>query len=162
MAHNRTKILSTYYRNVRGLNTKTSTTKMRIEAANYDIIGFTETWLQDGVNDSEIFPTQPPAKHYNVFRSDRNLALSGKSTGGGVLLATESSLNATRMTNFERQELEMVWLKITLDYILYVCCVYIPNRNDTSSYIAFYENLLDNTAMMEEGAHMLILADFNL
>ncbi|CAF4761859.1 unnamed protein product [Pieris macdunnoughi] len=47
--------LNIFYQNVRGLRTKTSTFYRNVCVNNYDIICITETWLLEGISDSELF-----------------------------------------------------------------------------------------------------------
>ena len=82
--------LTIYYQNVRGLNTKTHELKNSSYYCNFDIIGFTETWLSPQVLNSELFSNE-----YLVFRSDRRTSLLNIKRGGGVLLAIHNNLSAT-------------------------------------------------------------------
>ena len=52
----------------------------KIFSSNYDILVFTETWLNINVNSAEI-----GLDDYNIFRDDRNPAYASR--GGGVLIA---------------------------------------------------------------------------
>lgn len=92
---------------------------------------FTETWIQYGLHDGELFPLD----NYIVYRNDRGLSATDKSTDGGVLLAIKTGIPSTRLTNFENKSLEMIWLKLDLGYPLYVCCVYLPDRFTYTTYI---------------------------
>ena len=56
-----------------------------IAKEDYHLIGITESWCNDSVNDSELY-----LKGYNLFRIDKK---SG--TGGGVLLYLHETLSAT-------------------------------------------------------------------
>lgn len=47
----------------------------------------TETWLQDSVFNAELFSSD-----YDIFRYDRNLVLTDRTTGGGVLVAFRGEL----------------------------------------------------------------------
>lgn len=49
--------LSLFYQNVRGLRSKSKEFFLATSAANFDIIALTETWLTDGHNSSEYFPS---------------------------------------------------------------------------------------------------------
>lgn len=67
-----------YYQIVRGLYSKTPDSSLLFSV----VICLTETWLQDGVYDCELFPPQ-----YKVFRYKRDHVTTGISTGCGILLA---------------------------------------------------------------------------
>lgn len=60
--------LIVYYQNCGGLKTKLSDIRLNILSHHYDIIIFTETWLQPNIYDSELLDDR-----YLVFRRDRNL-----------------------------------------------------------------------------------------
>lgn len=47
--------LNVYYQNARGMRTKTNIFYRNVCSNNYDIILLTETWLVDGIADSELF-----------------------------------------------------------------------------------------------------------
>ena len=53
----------------------------------FNIIALTETWLNDSVSDSELFPDL-----YSIVRSDRNFSITGRSKCGGVLVAFSNSV----------------------------------------------------------------------
>ncbi|XP_043464467.1 uncharacterized protein LOC122499932 [Leptopilina heterotoma] len=92
--------LSIYYQNVRGVRTKLTQLTQCIPFIDYDIIVFTETWLNESFNTKEL-----GFQNYNVFRSDRCLNSSDSLRGGGVLIATSCVLRAsiisTTITNIE-------------------------------------------------------------
>ncbi|CAF4761876.1 unnamed protein product [Pieris macdunnoughi] len=81
--------LNIFYQNVRGLRTKTSTFYRNVCVNNYDIICITETWLLEGISDSELFDNR-----YLVWRRDRNYAATEQSKGGGVLIAVKREIPA--------------------------------------------------------------------
>lgn len=152
-----------YYQNVRGLNSKTNLLLPLISLLIYDIICFTETWLTDGFNSSEIFPSDK----YSVYRKDRNRGLTGKDSGGGVLIAIKNKkhLNVQRLYSFERPELEMVWLRIGYETPIYLCCTYLPQRSIYAHYNNFLKSLQDNVAaisLQDKEYNILICGDFNL
>lgn len=72
------QVLSIYYQNCRGLNTKLNNIYMSILQHNYDIIVLTETWLQERIADSCFIDTR-----YRVFRCDRQLDRCDKRDGAG-------------------------------------------------------------------------------
>jgi len=60
---------------VRGLRTKTEALYTSVLSEDYDVVGLTETWLNDGIFDAELVDTR-----YVIERQDRN---SNKSGGRG-------------------------------------------------------------------------------
>ena len=53
----------------------------------YEILCFTQTWFENRVENSVILNNE-----YTCYRSDRNLTLSEKETGGGVVLLIKNNL----------------------------------------------------------------------
>lgn len=152
-------LLNLYYQNVRGLNGKTHLIYPQTAALFFNLICFTETWAQEGLYNSEIFP----ADHYDVYRRDRDLDLCGKSSGGGVLIAVKRPLGARRMYGFECPGLKALWIRIDLEIPLYICCVYLPNRSVATPYQLFFKSLQDSIAQIEDDDFkILIVGDFNM
>lgn len=76
------------YQNVARLRTKAATLFTNVLAEDYDIIAFTETWLCEGINDSELFDNR-----YTVIRRDRDGGPQEIKGGGGVLLAFKKEIH---------------------------------------------------------------------
>lgn len=66
-------MLDIYYQNLRGMRTKTNAVFNNIMQNKYDVIAFTETWLNSNVNNGEFIDTR-----YNVYRRDRTCSLNSK------------------------------------------------------------------------------------
>lgn len=101
-----------------------------------------------------------------VFRSDRNLELTGKSHGGGCLIAIKNYISANRVTEWENElPFENIWLQINLKQShkkLFIHTAYItPNtkHNAYKTYFDHYTNILCNSNI---GAEFILLGDFNL
>lgn len=90
--------MAVYYQNVRGLRTKCKVFSTNLNLNYYDIIGITETWLNDSVFNGELFNDQ-----YVVFRRDRSTSASPKIDGGGSLLAINKNYTShcTRRLEWE-------------------------------------------------------------
>lgn len=154
------RIFKIYYQNVRGLNTKTNI-KSNISASDYDMIVFNETWLQDGFFSEELFDDS-----FVVFRSDRDLALTGKCSGGGCLIALKNSISAIRLHDYEKElPFENIWLQINLNHShkkLFINSPYInPNAklNTYKTYFDHYSNIICNS---HPNSEFVILGDFNI
>lgn len=87
--------ISVYYQNTRGLRTKTSTFFRNICLHDYDVILLTETWLTEGINNSELFNDR-----YMVWRQDRDYSATKQKLGGGVLIATRKGLTVVPQLPF--------------------------------------------------------------
>ncbi|CAH2096629.1 unnamed protein product [Euphydryas editha] len=91
------KLNSVYYQNVRELRTKTHNFLCNISCTNYDILVLTETWLNDKINDEELFDNR-----YTVYRRDRETTgFHPEKEGGGVLVAVSNRFHSTRLSKSE-------------------------------------------------------------
>ena len=110
-----------FYQNVRGLKTKLKDFFMSVSSGVYSVIIITETWLDDDINDNELFSNQ-----YIVYRKDRSLNTSEKKWGGGVLIAVNKSLKS-KILPISDPSIEEVWISVQFED-LQVCVgtVYIP------------------------------------
>ena len=54
----------------------------------YDVIVITETWLNESVYSTELFPD-----YYSVVRCDRKFSAVNRSTGGGALIAFSPNIS---------------------------------------------------------------------
>ena len=74
--------LSCIYQNTRGIKSKLEELNAYVSSVDFSFLCVSETWLTKDVLDAELFPID-----LTVYRADRNLRVSGKTRGGGVLLA---------------------------------------------------------------------------
>lgn len=84
-----------YYQNVRGLRTKTEI-RSKISASQFELIAFTEHWLNDGFVSSEYFDDS-----YFVERNDRKRL--DKKWGGGALIAIKINIPYKRYYDWENE-----------------------------------------------------------
>lgn len=155
--------LSIYYQNVRGLRTKCLTLYNNILSSEYDVLCFTETWLQDDILDTEICDSR-----YSVFRCDRDLISTNRSTGGGVMVCVRRDLCASLRLEWSCDLIESVCVcvpgrRLGSNSHLNIILLYLPpdyNLIETrlqgvlDSFLRFYNlNPADN---------YLFLGDFNL
>lgn len=135
---------------------------MQILSNNYDIIVLTETWLCDGVVDSEIFDDR-----YEVYRRDRDTCLTGnsKKSGGGVLIAVSNRFTSYREPSWE-SDCEDLWVTIEIrvnhkTLSLHMCSVYLPppvNKTNLESFLERANEVLE----MNNNNPTIIVGDFNL
>lgn len=162
-----------FYQNCRGLRTKVAHgLRNRISRHNYDLIGLTETWLNDSIESEEIFD----GGLYTVHRCDRtartysrpgesNVSNNGNLVGGGSLIAIKNHIPALRLTEWESEApYENVWLKISTSNStkLFVNCVYINNLNSFDRFMTYLNLLHDIINRREPNGKFIILGDFNL
>lgn len=148
------------YQNVRGLNTKINTFFKSVSHGEYDVVALTETWLQDDVKTSEIFPDE-----YIVFRKSRDVISTQLNRGGGVLVAAKQHLNAEhvdlREFNSQFPSIDIVACKCLLKFKkLFIFAVYIPPSISLNELEYFFECLeqLDNVFDNK----VIIFGDFNV
>lgn len=148
------KLLHVYYQNVRGLRSKTTDFRLNIISNNWDIIALTETWLNSSVYNAELFPDG-----YQVYRRDRCQLQTGKSRGGGVLVAISNNIKVQRLYNLENSG-ENLWLRLELSNksTIILCNVYFPPNSPLVDYCSFFEKL-DSFKLKRE--KILVLGDFN-
>lgn len=155
------KYLSLYYQNVQGLNSLTNVILNSSSACEYDIVALTETWVQDGVYNSELFPAR-----YTVFRKDRDLKRTQLKKGGGSLLAINNRIASTKLDldniGFESIPLvDVIGSKIVLDFsFVYVILFYIPPNLEIRCYETIFEIL--SSIEFLSNSNFIILGDFNL
>lgn len=148
--------MSAYYQNVRGLKSKLRTLTCNIPLTNFDIYLFSETWLNDSINSSEL-----GFNNFNVFRLDRNKNNSSNKHGGGVLIAVKKQI-ACKSINLSKNNLETLFLILKLgNKKIIVNCSYIPPDSPITIYQDFV-NILQDIVLKNSKAHFLICGDFNL
>lgn len=119
----------------------------------------TESWLKEGIQNLELFPPT-----YNVYRRDRNMELSGKSDGGGVLIGINSDLISHCVSKWSTDGIiEDLWVSIVLNggKKLFICCVYVPPHAVLNNFILFF-NKLEEIFNSNPNDEFIIVGDFNL
>lgn len=144
------------YQNVRGLRTKTQELWVAASENNYDIICLTETWLISSILNTEIFPN-----NYCVFRADRELEFTGKTRGGGALIAVNTNFKTTPVFTYT-QEFEFILVKIQIKHRSYfVGVVYIAPNSNLEIYSSFFE-MVESLISPGNEKPICILGDFNI
>ncbi|XP_026744752.1 uncharacterized protein LOC113506092 [Trichoplusia ni] len=154
-----------YYQNVRGLRTKTDIFYRQMACNSFDVIVLTETWLLDGISNSELFDNR-----YIVWRRDRDYGSTGQTRGGGVLIATRRDLSTIHQPLFQSTA-EDLWLTIRLKNLntrsyINLCVIYLCKQNLGISFSTQVSNFLLNlnrTVMNNNNNDtFLVLGDFNM
>lgn len=129
-------------------------------AYNYDIYALSETWLCDGVFNSEFVPAT-----YNVLRCDRDFQATGVSRGGGVLFAIKTGYNYEQIPisddcRLACPSLDILACKVHMGSIIVVfIVVYVPKTPSTSelnTILGFFEEI----CLLYE--HVFVCGDFNI
>ncbi|CAH0728411.1 unnamed protein product, partial [Brenthis ino] len=121
-------------------------------------LGIPESWLCDGILDSELCHSR-----YDVFRHDRG----DDRRGGGILILCSNVLNARHRPEWTQDDLECLWLTIdrkTLKcmYNIHLATIYIPPDGMLPSRINIFTDMLKNVVFSNPGDVFIILGDFNL
>lgn len=152
------------------MRTKTDKIKTNILCANYDIIVFTETWLNDSVYDYEFIDHR-----YSVYRRDRPTDnFKNKTDGGGVLIAVRSDIEANRNVEWECN-CELLWVTLAINdnkiqsnsrhkfITLNICVAYNPPPLNLSYTDELCNNLSKTlNYCVHENALNIVIGDFNL
>lgn len=151
-----TKQLKLFYQNTRGLRTKTNEFYNNLLLLDSELIMITETWLCDGILDSELCDDR-----FVVFRKDR------KSLGGGVMIMCAPRLQARARPEWQNDDLECVWVTIPARalgsaYDLHVATVYIPPNSQVPSRVQLLLDMTSQIRRDHSNDHFIISGDFNL
>lgn len=132
--------------------------KLSMTMSNFDLVIVTETNLSDDICDAEICPSD-----YTVFRCDRSILTSAKSSKGGVMVAVRDSIVSSRLFS-SIDDIECLLLKLQpckgTSWLLVAC--YIPPQEHVSKYnslLSSVEELISSGSKFDE---ILIVGDFNL
>lgn len=144
------------------MRSKTVDLYLNILNSDYDLICLTETNLDGGVYNEEMFD-----ERYNVFRRDRLECnyKRRKKEGGGVLIAVRRCYTVLRQLHWESCY-EDLWISIVPtrkgELPLNVCVCYLPSYLETDDFEEFtsrcQRNILDST----NNGPFIILGDFNI
>ena len=113
--------------NFQSIKTKQGQLYNMLDSIKPDIICGTETWIDNSIKDSQIFPPG-----YNIYRNDRNL------NGGGVLLAVRGNLISSPVPELQT-DCEIIWCKLELvgHKAIYLTSYYNPKTSNEESYSQF-------------------------
>ena len=129
-------------------------------SSNYDVICFTESWLDDDVEDCDI-----GFFNHNIFRCDRSVLTSSREKGGGVLVAVSKKYPCEQIY-LRNNSFEYVILKILInDKKLLLGNVYLPPYTTSEEYCDFINELQDifsYTNTFDSLEDFILLGDFNL
>lgn len=150
-----------YLQNVRNLRNKNHDIKPKTFDTLYDMIALTETFFDNGNLNEEYF-----CDKFSVFRCDRSLANSVKSSGGGTLLAIKKNDNYSieKINLDEYCDIEIVGAKLVLSNgkCIFVFCVYIPPSRSNNRLAYDRVVMAVKTSGITDNDILIILGDFNL
>ena len=93
--------------NVRSIRNKLDEFRVLVEDCNPDVVGITESWLNDS-----IFTAEVHIPGYVVYRQDR--LDTSRGIGGGVLLYVKSELSSVEKPDIGRDFVNSTWCEIPL------------------------------------------------
>lgn len=116
---------------------KINEVRNKINGCLYDIILGTETNWSEDIKSEEVFGSK-----FNVFRSDRDLTLSEKKSGGGMIIPVNANLQAETIPSEKHAEFEDVWVKIMIndEIHLFVSVYFPPHTAKKASYEIFFKH----------------------
>ena len=151
------KELTLYYQNCNGIKSKLIDLRLNVLNCTYDVIILTETWLRSDIGDPEII-----SENYTIFRRDRNLHLTNKSGGGGVLVAVKNTIEATRRVDLEAPNLEEIFVLLPkFNEGIILCACYIPPSSSKETYETHFYKLQDIHLKMANYT-LAAVGDYNL
>ena len=85
---------------------------LHVYSSNFDIIGVTETWLNNAISDNEILPG------FSIYHFDRC------TRDGGILLAIKHLIPSLKLPSPTNCNLELVLIQIGLVNPIRICLLY--------------------------------------
>ncbi|GJQ76743.1 hypothetical protein Trydic_g15586 [Trypoxylus dichotomus] len=143
--------------NVRSLRSKLSSLYPLSATIDVDIVLFTETWLDDSINDEEILGSE-----FVIFRTDRRFNIVGRSTGGGCLTAFKNNIYVTLLDVSSLIDLvplaDIVLCKFEMaSHTIYIANIYLPPDMGCDDY----ETFLDALSFKLINKNVIVFGDFN-
>ena len=147
-------ILRAFYVNTRSVVNidKRTELELYVDKEKPDIIGITESWAKESIQDSEL-----ELEGYAMFRKDRDNK-GEKRHGGGVLLYIKDSLTALERSDLRDNRFkESVWCEIRnkAETLLVGVCYRVPDSSEESD--SGLQELIDKATKMS----CIIMGDFN-
>lgn len=136
--------------NVRSLISSFNNFIELIEDQHFDVIGITETWLND-----DILTDRVNIPGYRLFRKDR------EGRGGGVALYVSDKLSCQEISFDFQFTTENIWMKLRVSEKLFIIGVlYRPPSKHINNFIEDLDNMLSFvTPTFDE---VILLGDFNI
>ncbi|XP_062541593.1 uncharacterized protein LOC134209614 [Armigeres subalbatus] len=148
-----------YFQNVRGLRTKVDEVFLSTSELEYDIYVFTETWLDDCIQSSQLF-----CSNYAVFRVDRCVTNSSRRRGGGVLIAVSKKIGSSLVTLRNGANIEQLWVKVSVRATdLFVGALYIPpDKSQDRTFMQYHIDAASEIcSLRKDSDSMVLFGDFN-
>ena len=153
-ARRATPYLKAFYVNARSIVNvdKRIELELYVDKEKPDIIGITESWAKEEIQDSEL-----ELDGYVMFRKDRDIR-GGRGHGGGVLLYINNNLTATERIDFTDDRFkESIWceLKNKTESLLIGICYRVPDSAEEC------DNGLQELIVKASKMSCIVMGDFN-
>lgn len=127
-------------------------------ASSFSVVLGTETSWDESIKNEEIF-----GGDFNVFRDDRDIHLSQRKSGGGVLIAISSKFNSEQISSSKFKEFEHVWAKAQIagETHVFVSVYFPPDHANRTTYEAFFQNAEIILSDFSPEVKVHIYGDFN-
>ncbi|XP_058118825.1 uncharacterized protein LOC131288253 [Anopheles ziemanni] len=148
--------LSVYYQNVGGLRSKLIELRLALSNCKYDIIVFTETWLNESIPSSYFSD-----ERYVIFRWDRKNSPFNR--GGGVLIACRSTLGPAKMEPVDHA-IEQVWVRLTrTNPTIVLGAIYLPSVGvcNVTTNDVLSKSIHDITCLTTKNDMIFVMGNFN-
>lgn len=154
--------------NVRSLKRKAdelrANTRYLYEYREACILAFTETWLNNGVSDSEVCP-----EGFSIIRLDRCSETTGKEQGGGVCFMINDRWCRTTVIRKKicTPDIELLSMSLRPSYLprefpqLFLTIVYIHPRANTDKAADVIYNINQEFDEISPDAPKFVMGDFN-
>ncbi|XP_058828357.1 uncharacterized protein LOC131688202 [Topomyia yanbarensis] len=128
-----------------------------LSITDYDVVVFTETWLNDNILNTEL------ADEYAIYRCDRNSSTSRHSRGGGVLIGIKKNNRRNIVAIDGAESLEQIAARVTCGTVsIVICVIYLPPNSELALYeqhAACVDKLLNH---IDDRTRVVVLGDYNL
>ena len=125
---------------------------MYIELKDFDILSFTETWLNDSVHSDDLhFPS-----FHKPERKDR-----ANNTYGGLIVYIKTNLTYCRRNDLEPIGLECIWIDLLLNHKHILIGTFYRPPGSGSSYYSMMEDSI-HSAVNIGYQDIVIIGDLNL
>ena len=136
--------------NVCSLRRKVNEVENILTSHHIDILGIAETWLESGISDGEV-----SIPGFRLYRKDR------PTRGGGVAMYCHNRLLTRRRLDLESQDLEVLWLELSVGHTSHLMgTAYCPPNSPPSYWAGFEQNI--EKAVEGRQASTLLLGDFTV
>jgi hypothetical protein len=150
-------LFTVYYHNVGGMRSKSSLFTKFLHSSCFPVYVLCETWFHAGISSNEFFNSE-----YVVYRCDRSVSTSGKSSGGGVLVAVHNSIRSSTImcvhNNVEYVAVKLYWPSKSM----YLYAAYIPPMCSADVYNCHCDNITNFISCADITDIVCVLGDFNL